>query len=80
MIFFLLKALDREDPRGRLVLVFLGELMNIGTVPVPPLPVGSGGRANRTIDGPFRGSILAIFLSAQSAEGRLFFVVTRTRR
>ena len=80
MTLLLLKTFDCEGPRGRLVLVFLGELMDVGAVPVPLLPMCSGSRTDRTIRGPFRGSILAIFLSAQSAKRCLLFIITRTWR
>lgn len=79
MVFLLLETFDREGPRGRLVLVFLNKLMDIGTVPVPLLPMGRGGRADRAIGGPFGSSILAIFLSAQGAKSGLLLIVTRTR-
>jgi hypothetical protein len=64
MFLFLLKTFDREGPRGSLVLVFLSEFMNERAVPVSLLSVGGSGRTDRTIRGSFRGSILAIFLSA----------------
>jgi hypothetical protein len=80
MVLLLLETFDRERPRDRLVLVLLGKFMDLSAVPVPPLPRGSGGRTDRSIGGPFRGSVLAILLSAQSAKSRLLFIVTRTRR
>ena len=64
MILLLLETFDGEGSRGRLVLEFLGELVDKRAVPVPLLPMGSGGRTDRTIGRPFRGNILAIFLSA----------------
>lgn len=80
MVLLLLEALDRKHPRGRLVLVLLGKFMDIRTVPVPLLPMSSGGCAGRSIGGPFRGSVLAVLLSAQSAKSGLFLVITCARR
>ena len=80
VVLLLLETFDGERPRGCLTLIFLGELMDIRTVPVPPLPMGGGGRTSRSISRPFRGSVLAILLSAQSAKSRLLFIVTCTWR
>jgi hypothetical protein len=80
MVLLLLETFDSKRSRGRLVLVLLSELMDIRAVPIPPLPVGGGGGPNRPIGRPFRGGILAIFLSAQSAKSRLLFIITRARR
>ena len=80
MVLLLLETFDGKRPRGRLVLVLLGELMDIRTVPVPALPMGCGGCTSRPISRSFSGSILAIFLSAQSAKSCLLFIITRARR
>ena len=79
MILLLLETFNRECPGDRLVLVLLGELMDIRAVPIPPLPMGSGRRTDGPIGGPFRGGVLAILLSAKSAKSSLLFIVTRTR-
>ena len=80
MVLLLLEAFDRKCPRGRLVLVLLGELMDIRAVPVPLLPVGGGGCTDRAVCRTFRGSVLAILLSAQGAKSGLLLVITRARR
>ena len=80
MVLLLLEALDRKRPRGRLVLVLLGKFMDIRTVPVSLLPMGGGGRTNRSVSGAFRSSVLAVLLPAQSAKGNLLLVITRARR
>ena len=79
MVLLLLEAFNRKRPGDRLVLVLLGELVDIRTVPVSPLPMGSGCRTDCSIGGPFRGGVLAILLSAQSAKSGLFFIITRAR-
>jgi len=80
MVLLLLEAFDRKCPRGRLVLVFLGKFMDIGTVPVPLLPVGGGCRTDRSISGPFCGGVLAVLLSTQGAKSGLLLVITRAGR
>ena len=79
MVLLLLEAFDRKSSRGCLVLVLLSELVDIRTIPVPPLSMGGGGRASQPISRPFRGIVLAIFLSAQSTKSRLLFVIARAR-
>ena len=79
MVLLLLEAFDRKGSRDRLVLVLLGEFMDVGAVSVPLLPMSSGRRADRSIGGPFRGSVLPILLPAQSAKSRLLFIVTGAR-
>jgi len=79
MILLLLEAFDRKRPRGSLVLVLLSKFMDIGTVPVPLLPMGGGGRTDRSISGPFCGGVLTVLLSTQSTKGSLLLIITRAR-
>jgi len=80
MVLLLLETFDRKRPRGRLVLVFLCKLMDVRTIPVPFLPMGGGGRTDRSISGPFCGGVLAVLLSTQSTKGSLLLIITRAWR
>lgn len=80
MSFFLLGAFYRESPRERLVLVFLGEFVDVSVIPVPFLTGGSSSCTDQMIRRSFRRTVLGIFLSAQGAKSCLLLIISCVRR